>query len=211
MLHLSLATRRLIKIASLLLLLASFLPLRGEVLQLTDANFDSVLSAFPSSSSLVLFQSNDCRHCQQMEEEYIHLSNDELVREARVLVATVHGPSNRNLRLRFDVRSYPTMVYLKDGRMFAYRGQHKTQNMRSFVLKGYENQAEGEPIPPRITMWNRMGMMMRMAWGELGDAAKGELGTVGYVTVLLTGVVLGLVGMTVFVMFVLATRKLKVG
>jgi len=196
----------------LVLLLSSILTSTtslAEILHLTDNNFDSVLSAFPSSSSLVLFQSHDCRYCNEMRDEYENLSNDELVRDDRILVASVHGPSSPNLSLRFNIRSYPTIIYLRNGRMYEYRGEHTSQLMRSFVLKGYENQGEGVAIPSPITLWNRMEFYFKAARSELGDAARGELGMTGYAMVFLTGMVLGLVGVLMYVVAVVARRKLK--
>ena len=183
----------------------------ASILELTDSNYESVLSAIgPASPLLLLFTSSNCRYCHQMTDEYEILSSDEHVRKAGVHVASVDGPSNRRLRLRFGIRQYPTLLYLRGGeRMYTYRGERSAQHMRSFVLKGYENQAEGIAIPPRMTWRNMIGMYWKGALGELSQAATGDMGMVGYAMVGLTGVVIGLVGMLACVMFVVTLRKVK--
>ena len=183
----------------------------ASILELTDSNYESVLSAIGATSPLLLlFTSSDCRYCHQMADEYEILSSDEHVRKAGVHVASVDGPANRRLRLRFGVKKYPTLLYLRDGEsMYTYRGERLAQHMRSFVLKGYENQAEGLPIPPKVTRWNVMEVYWKGAWRELSQAASGDLGMLGYVMVGLTGVVLGLVGMLAYVAFVVTLRKVK--
>lgn len=182
-----------------------------SILELTDSNYESVLSAIgPTSPLLLLFTSPDCRYCHQMADEYETLSSDEHVRKAGVHIASVDGAANRRLRMRFGVDQYPTLFYLIDGeRMYTYRGERSAQHMRSFVLKGYENQAEGLPIPPKITWWNVMEVYWNGALRELSHAASGDLGMLGYIMVGLTGVVLGLVGMLAYVTFVVTLRKVK--
>lgn len=183
----------------------------ASVLELTDANYESVLSAIGTESPLLLlFTSSNCRYCHEMSDEYGILSSDEHVRKAGVHVASVDGPTNRRLRVRFSVGKYPTLIYLRDGEhMYTYRGERSAQHMRSFVVKGYENQGEGLPIPPRITWRNMIGMHWKGAVGELGQAASGDMGMVGYAMVGLTGVVIGLVGMLAYVIFVVTLRKEK--
>ena len=192
-------------------LLCNAILVSASILELTDSNYESVLSAIgPSSPLLLLFTSPDCRYCHQMADEYETLSSDEHVRKAGVHVASVDGPANRRLRLRFGVTQYPTLIYLHGGeRMYTYRGERSAQHMRSFVLKGYENQAEGLPIPPKLTWWNVMEVYWEGAVRELSQAASGDLGMLGYVMVGLTGVVLGLVGMLAYVAFVVTLRKVK--
>ena len=196
---------------SIIILCNAFLS-GASVLELTDANYESVLSAIGTESPLLLlFTSSNCRYCHEMSDEYAILSSDEHVRKAGVHVASVDGPANRRLRVRFGVgQKYPTLLYLRDGeRVYTYRGERSAQHMRSFVLKGYENQGEGLSIPPRITLWNMIGMYWKAALGELCQAASGDMGMVGYVMVGLTGVVIGLVGMLAYVIFVVTLRKVK--
>ena len=183
----------------------------ASILELTDSNYESVLSAIgPASPLLLLFTSSDCRYCHQMRDEYEILSSDEHVRKAEVHVASINGPGNRRLRVRFGVTQYPTLLYLRDGeRMYTYRGERSAQHMRSFVLKGYENQGEGLAIPLRITWRNMIGMYWKGALGELSQAASGDMGIVGYAMAGLTGVVIGLVGVLAYVMIVVTTRKVK--
>ena len=145
-----------------------------------------------------------------MTDEYEILSSDKHVRKAGVHVASVNGPASRRLRVRFGVKQYPTLLYLREGeRMYTYRGERSAQHMRSFVLKGYENQGEGLAIPPSITWRNIIGMYWKGALGELNQAASGNMGMVGYAMVCLTGVVIGLVGMLTYVMLVVTTGKVK--
>ena len=204
-------TRRSSSILLSIIIFCNAILAGASILQLTDANYESALSAIgPSSPLLLLFTSSDCRHCRQMTDEYGTLSSDEHVRKAGVHVASVDGPANRRMRVRFGVTHYPTLLYLRGGeRIYTYRGERSAQHMRSFVLKGYENQAEGLAIPPKITWRNIVGMYGKGALRELSQAASGDMGVVGYAMVGLTGVVIGLVGMLAYVMFLVTLRKVK--
>mmetsp|Transcript_4935 Transcript_4935/g.14005 ORF Transcript_4935/g.14005 Transcript_4935/m.14005 type:complete len:234 (+) Transcript_4935:102-803(+) len=202
-----LAHRQRIKICSrfftTFLLCTSFFA-GASILQLTDRNYG------PSSPLLLLFTSANCRYCQQMQDEYQILSSDEHVCKAGIHVASVEGPANRRLRVRFGVTQYPTLLYLRDGeRMYTYRGERIVQHMRSFVLKGYENQGDGLPIPPKVTWRNILGTYWKSASKELSQAANGDFGMIGYATVGLTGLVIGLVCMLAYITLAVALRKVK--
>ena len=174
----------------------------GEVVRLFDENFDHILNAFPSHSALILFTDD-----RRVEAEYDVLSSDPTLRG--VLVARVDNGASavrtRRQRIRFGIRDNPTLLYLRDERMYRYRGNlpGKAGDLRSFVLKGYENNGEGELIPQRLGWLGGWIAYAKAAYSEVG----GETWYSGHAVVLLTGIVLGLVGMAIFVAVVVSSRR----
>mmetsp|Transcript_29132 Transcript_29132/g.38723 ORF Transcript_29132/g.38723 Transcript_29132/m.38723 type:complete len:132 (-) Transcript_29132:621-1016(-) len=91
------------------------------------------------------------------------------------------------------IRNFPSVIYMHRGRLYRYEGPRFSADMRSFALKGYENQGEGEEIPPPTTFIGQFRLLGGSLYAELEDAAKGKMGTFGYFVVCMVGMLIGLV------------------
>ena len=81
------------------------------IVEITDANFDSIL--LDTSKPIVLdFWAPRCGPCRMISPYF-----DELAEEFKteLVVGKVNVDTNSNLAMRFGVRSIPTILYLKEG------------------------------------------------------------------------------------------------
>lgn len=169
----------------------------------TDSTFDEMLEE--SGSVLLLFKANKCPHCRRMAPDFEQLSEDGDLDGLGVTVATIDVPSNRGSSIRFGIRGFPTLIYFRDGRMYRYMGKRQFTPIKSFVMKGYENQGDGEDIPPKPTFLSQFVLIGKAVWVELYDAALGRSGAAGYAMVVLTGILIGLFGFFLIFLFLIVT------
>eukprot|EP00565_Helicotheca_tamesis_P005421 CAMPEP_0185737868 /NCGR_PEP_ID=MMETSP1171-20130828/31475_1 /TAXON_ID=374046 /ORGANISM="Helicotheca tamensis, Strain CCMP826" /LENGTH=193 /DNA_ID=CAMNT_0028408901 /DNA_START=244 /DNA_END=825 /DNA_ORIENTATION=+ len=168
------------------------------------------LSSQTTGSMLIMFKLEGCVHCDRMAPQFEKLSHDKLLNQNDVAVATVDASSNKRLPMRFRIREYPTVIYLHRGRLYRYQGSRYSEDIRSFALKGYENQGKGEVIPPQASFLGQLREAAVALYDQLDDAAQGRVGTMGYVVVGMVGVLIGLMIFTVFMFcYVLYTGALK--
>ena len=86
--------------------------LNGQVLELTDANFDAVALA-ADVPLLVDFWAPWCGPCQAMAPAFKQAAQ---ALNGRALLVKVNSDENPQLSARFGIRSIPTLVKLQQGR-----------------------------------------------------------------------------------------------
>lgn len=67
---------------------------------------------------------------------------------------------NRNLKDRFAISSYPSLVFVKNGLYYEYKEKRDPESVFRFAYQDYKN-LEGEPIPMEGSFW-------RSAYKSLG-------------------------------------------
>lgn len=169
---------------------------------MTDATFDEDLDS-AGGNMLVLFKAEQCGHCKRMAPDYERLSEDDDVRASGVTVAAIDVPRNRQSTVRFGVRGFPTLMHLRDGKFYRYRGPRAFRILKEWVTGGYRDQGGGEDIPEKPSSFSQTVMIGKAAWLELKDAAMGKSGMAGYLMVLLMGVLVMILGFTVWFFVVL--------
>lgn len=92
-----------------------------------------------------------CGHCKRLTPAW-----NELAVEAKGLfsVAKVDATEHTYTAKRFDVRGFPTIKLLHQGKMYSYEGPRTVKDLREFALGGFEKQA-GVPIPGEPT-WSQV-------------------------------------------------------
>ncbi|MES1909766.1 MAG: hypothetical protein MHM6MM_002460 [Cercozoa sp. M6MM] len=135
----------------LLALLASLASVLGQVITLDDSSFEKQTQAATGATTgdwFVKFYAPWCGHCKHLAptwEEFAKEKSDEL----KVNVAKVDCTSNRATCKRFNVRGYPTLVFMKEGVMYKYQGQRSIDAFSKFVEGGYENY-KGVEVPNEL-------------------------------------------------------------
>lgn len=86
--------------------------LSGEVIELSDANFDTVVAG-TELPVLVDFWAPWCGPCRQMAPQFA-LAAQQL--KGQVLLVKVNSDSSPQLSQRFDIRSIPTLLQLQQGK-----------------------------------------------------------------------------------------------
>ena len=112
-----------------------------NIINLTDNTFDSIKDAFGHRPMLILAQDGVLKNNNAMES-FQKLSEDQILRENGIMLATIDIKSNRMLRARMDIKTadVPSLLYLYNENLYRYQGDlSSASNMRSYALKGYEN------------------------------------------------------------------------
>jgi thioredoxin 2 len=86
--------------------------LSGEVVELTDANFDAVVAG-AELPVLVDFWAPWCGPCRQMAPQFA-LAAKQL--KGQVLLVKVNSDASPQLSQRFGIRSIPTLLQLQQGK-----------------------------------------------------------------------------------------------
>ena len=113
----------------------------SDVVHLTDATFDSIMSASPSS--LVMFYAPWCGHCKAIKPAYAEAAK--LMKEQDIpgsLVA-VDATKETEVSKRFGISGYPTLRYFSDGvSQYEYGYGRTAEDIMDFM------KSPQEPPPP---------------------------------------------------------------
>jgi len=109
-----------------------------EVIVLTDANFDEKIVA---GEWLVEFYAPWCGHCKHLAPIW-----SELATKATVNVAKVDCTVEKELMSRFGIKGFPTIKFIKDGKVYDYKGARGVDDFITFSKTGYEG-ANVNPFP----------------------------------------------------------------
>jgi len=118
----------------LMALAALFTPsLADDVLELTDSDFDSALSAI--DTALVMFYAPWCGHCKRLKPEFEKAAGDLLANDPPVTLAKVDcTEGGKEACGRFEVRGYPTLKIFRGGELSSdYNGPREAGGIVKFM------------------------------------------------------------------------------
>lgn len=84
----------------------------GKAIEITDANFDEVINT--EQPVLVDFWAEWCGPCKMIGPVVEELAGDY---EGKAVIGKVDVDSNPNTSAKFGIRSIPTLLVLKDGKI----------------------------------------------------------------------------------------------
>ncbi|KAL8429353.1 hypothetical protein Efla_001191 [Eimeria flavescens] len=119
----------------------------GDVQVLTDSNFEQETQAVTGSTSgdwFVKFYAPWCGHCRKMAPAWEELATK---LKGQINVAHLDATANPQVARRFSIRGFPSLLFLKDGQMYEYKGARTVDGMYAFATGGWEK-TTGKPIPP---------------------------------------------------------------
>lgn len=106
-------------------------PLQG-LIELTDDNFEKHVS---SGKHFVKFYAPWCGHCQKLAPVWERLA-ESLEYEPEVGVAKIDCTQFRSICNNFDIKGYPTLLWLEDGkRIDKYQGHRTHEELKTYVNK----------------------------------------------------------------------------
>jgi len=115
----------------------------SDVVILTDANFDTLTS---KGEWLLEFYAPWCGHCKHLAPTWEKLATD---LKGKTNIAKIDCTVEGGLSRRFGIRGYPTIKFIKDGKVREYKGDRSKESMTAFVQGGYVN-TEASPIPEYV-------------------------------------------------------------
>lgn len=125
---------------SFLLLLALFaIAFASEVIILDNNNFEHLTQASTGATTgdwLIKFYAPWCKHCKSLEPIYEEVAER---LKGEVNVAKVDVTANRALGSRFDIKGFPTVKFLKQGKVYTYKSKRTVDNFVEFARGGYQS------------------------------------------------------------------------
>jgi len=131
-----------------------------EVVTLTDATFDEHINA-DTFHALVEFYAPWCGHCKQLAPEYEKAAAELKDQLTGVLLAKVDATAETELQKRFEVSSYPTLIWFEKGVRADFDGGRTAELIVEWVLSTIgpaftmtDNPPEPEVGKPRVVLYS---------------------------------------------------------
>ncbi|CEM09881.1 unnamed protein product [Vitrella brassicaformis CCMP3155] len=128
---------------------------KSAVRVLTDANFEHDTQASSGATTgdwFIEFYANWCGHCQRLQPTWEELAAN---LKGRVVVAKVDCDANTSTRSRFNIQGFPTLLLLRQGRMYEYKGARDLAALEAFATGGYKK-TPGKPVPPPESLLDQL-------------------------------------------------------
>ena len=170
----------------------------SDVITLNANNFEKETQANSGATTgdwMIKFYAPWCGHCKKLAPIWEEVAT-RLVGE--INVAKVDGSQDRSLSTRFDIKGFPTVLFLRQGKVYKFRGPRTADNLVEFAQGGYQNnEVESEDVPPQrnIVFGNIYNMYKQFIKAFSRDLQKKKY----FTPVMLTVYFLGL-----FALFMLA-------
>jgi len=114
----------------------------GEVLILTESNFQSVLDSH--EYVLVDFYASWCPPCQKLAPEYVKAAATLAAKGSSIKLAKVDAEEEVGLSEKYSIEGYPTLKYFRRGKPIEYGGGRNEESIVNWV--------ERKTGPPAVSL-----------------------------------------------------------
>lgn len=126
-------------------------PERKALIYLNDSNFEHLTQAASGSTTgdwFVMFAANWCTYCREVLPQW-NITAREL--NGEVNVAVLEESVSRVTIRRLNVTAFPTLIFIRNGRAYEFKGNRSWKDMVTFVRLEYQDASSFE-IPPEPDM-----------------------------------------------------------
>ncbi|OQR80607.1 hypothetical protein ACHHYP_17421 [Achlya hypogyna] len=124
----------------------------SAVVKLTTATFDGLVMQPSSGGWFIKFMAPWCGHCKKMARTWEKLALA-LKDAPDVHIAKVDATEEADLKMRFQVAGYPTVLFVRDNKMYEYGGARSYDALHAFATGGYlETEAKEIPTSPIVDL-----------------------------------------------------------
>ena len=114
-------------------------------------------------------------------------------------VARVDIPANRDIGTRFEIRGFPTIKLIRQGKVYSFSGRRTVEAITEFATSGYLN-VDSDDVPPEVGMFGEIKMVFRHAFKQAqADVKKGNYFTAVVFLISMPFIFVGLVLLIIFV------------
>jgi len=133
--------------------------------ELNDDNFEHLTQASTGQTTgkwLVNFMSPGCYHCNQLAPIWDDLAHElgTEYKDLGIINAKVNLIENIELRKRFDINAFPTILYFCDRKLYRYEGARSVDAFVEFATKSYKSGA-AETVPRPMAGWHKIMQLLR--------------------------------------------------
>eukprot|EP00428_Durinskia_dybowskii_P065044 CAMPEP_0170364592 /NCGR_PEP_ID=MMETSP0117_2-20130122/5457_1 /TAXON_ID=400756 /ORGANISM="Durinskia baltica, Strain CSIRO CS-38" /LENGTH=176 /DNA_ID=CAMNT_0010619105 /DNA_START=210 /DNA_END=740 /DNA_ORIENTATION=+ len=91
--------------------------------------------------------------------------------DGEINVAKVDVPANRELGTRFEVKGFPSIKFLSQGKVYDYVGRRTAEDLVEFARGGYQIQPPQEVLPA-MGMFGEISMVFKHAYKQAAEDMK---------------------------------------
>lgn len=117
------------------------------IFPLTSTNFNLSTNHGKTNSWLILFQSPNCGHCKTFKPLFSKLAFDN--KNSNTKFGSVNCREEKDVCKMNRVKAYPTLFFMKDSKMYQFKGRRAEDRINRFILDGYK-EIESSPIYDRL-------------------------------------------------------------
>jgi len=120
----------------------------SDVVILDSENFEHLTQASSGATTgdwMVEFYAPWCGHCKHLAPVYEEVATE---LKGEVNVAKVDASKERSLGSRFEIKGFPTILFLSHGQVYKYKGKRTKDALVDFAKGGYKLKVDdAQPVP----------------------------------------------------------------
>ena len=85
--------------------------------------------------------------------------------EGNINVASVDVPANRDLGTRFEIKGFPTIIFLSKGKVYQFKGRRTFEDIVEFATSGYIIQ-QPDDVPPESGIFGDFILLAKQTYKQ---------------------------------------------
>jgi len=155
----------------------------SDVIVLTDATFDQQIA---SGSWLLEFYAPWCGHCKKLAPIYEKVATN---LKGSTNVAKIDCTTETASCRRFGIRGYPTVKFVKDGKVIDYKSERTPEAFAAFVSEGYLK-ADTTPLPEKRSVLEEVADGILSVFRDLEKFVREKM-WIAFAIIFIVGLILG--------------------